>query len=96
MTPHVFDYSNRYRDNRFLLYRENLRRFVAGDRMLNVVDLQRVLKQAARATCRWRASAAPRRGEDRIGGPGRAGKGGPDVARATYPALASPTDTAHP
>jgi phosphoglycerate dehydrogenase-like enzyme len=41
MTPHVSDYSNRYRDNQFLLYRENLRRFVAGDKMLNVVDLQR-------------------------------------------------------
>ncbi len=34
MTPHVSDYSNRYRDNQFLLYRENLRRYVAGDRML--------------------------------------------------------------
>ncbi len=41
ITPHVSDYSNRYRDNQFLLYRENLRRYVAGDRMLNVVDLQR-------------------------------------------------------
>jgi phosphoglycerate dehydrogenase-like enzyme len=41
MTPHVSDYSNRYRDNQFLLYRENLRRYVAGDRMLNVVDLRR-------------------------------------------------------
>jgi phosphoglycerate dehydrogenase-like enzyme len=41
MTPHVSDYSNRYRDNQFLLYRENLRRYVAGDRMLNVIDLQR-------------------------------------------------------
>ena len=41
MTPHVSDYSNRYRDNQFLIYRENLRRYVAGDRMLNVVDLQR-------------------------------------------------------
>lgn len=41
MTPHVSDYSNRYRDNQFLLYRENLRRYVAGDRMLNVVDLDR-------------------------------------------------------
>jgi phosphoglycerate dehydrogenase-like enzyme len=41
MTPHVSDYSNRYRDNQFLLYRENLRRYVAGDRMLNVVDLNR-------------------------------------------------------
>ena len=41
LTPHVSDYSNRYRDNQFLLYRENLRRYVAGDRMLNVVDLQR-------------------------------------------------------
>lgn len=41
MTPHVSDYSNRYRDNQFLLYRENLRRYVAGDRMLNVVDLLR-------------------------------------------------------
>ena len=41
MTPHVSDYSNRYRDNQFLLYRENFRRYVAGDRMLNVVDLQR-------------------------------------------------------
>lgn len=41
MTPHVSDYSNRYRDNQFLLYRENLRRYVNGDRMLNVVDLQR-------------------------------------------------------
>ncbi|MCJ7627184.1 MAG: D-2-hydroxyacid dehydrogenase [Longimicrobiales bacterium] len=41
MTPHVSDYSNRYRDNQFLLYRENLRRYVAGDKMLNVVDLQR-------------------------------------------------------
>ncbi len=41
VTPHVSDYSNRYRDNQFLLYRENLRRFVAGDKMLNVVDLQR-------------------------------------------------------
>lgn len=41
MTPHVSDYSNRYRDNQFLLYRENLRRYVAGNRMLNVVDLDR-------------------------------------------------------
>jgi D-2-hydroxyacid dehydrogenase (NADP+) len=41
VTPHVSDYSNRYRDNQFLLYRENLRRYVAGERMLNVVDLQR-------------------------------------------------------
>lgn len=41
MTPHVSDYSNRYRDNQFLIYRENLRRYVAGDRMLNVVDLER-------------------------------------------------------
>lgn len=41
ITPHVSDYSNRYRDNQFLLYRENLRRYVAGDRMLNVIDLQR-------------------------------------------------------
>jgi len=41
MTPHVSDYSNRYRDNQFLLYRENLRRYIAGDRMLNVIDLQR-------------------------------------------------------
>jgi len=41
MTPHVSDYSNRYRDNQFLLYRENLRRYVAGERMLNVVDLTR-------------------------------------------------------
>jgi phosphoglycerate dehydrogenase-like enzyme len=41
MTPHVSDYSNRYRDNQFLLYRENLRRYVAGERMLNVVDLER-------------------------------------------------------
>ena len=41
MTPHVSDYSNRYRDNQFLLYRENLRRFVAGDPLLNSVDLDR-------------------------------------------------------
>jgi phosphoglycerate dehydrogenase-like enzyme len=41
MTPHVSDYSNRYRDNQFLFFRENLRRFVAGDPMLNVVDLER-------------------------------------------------------
>jgi len=41
MTPHVSDYSNRYRDNQFLLYRENLRRYVAGDPMINVVDLDR-------------------------------------------------------
>jgi phosphoglycerate dehydrogenase-like enzyme len=41
MTPHVSDYSNRYRDNQFLLYRENLRRYVAGEKMLNVVDLDR-------------------------------------------------------
>ncbi len=41
MTPHVSDYSNRYRDNQFILYRENLRRYIAGERMLNVVDLNR-------------------------------------------------------
>ncbi len=41
MTPHVSDYSNRYRDNQFLIYRENLRRYIAGDRMLNLVDLRR-------------------------------------------------------
>ena len=41
VTPHVSDYSNRYRDNQFLLYRENLRRYVLGERMLNVVDLAR-------------------------------------------------------
>jgi phosphoglycerate dehydrogenase-like enzyme len=41
VTPHVSDYSNRYRDNQFLLFRENLRRYVLGDRMLNVIDLDR-------------------------------------------------------
>jgi len=41
VTPHVSDYSNRYRDNQFLLFRENLRRYVLGDRMLNVVDLDK-------------------------------------------------------
>ena len=41
MTPHVSDYSPRYRDNQYVFYRENLRRYIAGERLLNLIDVQR-------------------------------------------------------
>ncbi len=41
MTPHVSDYSPRYRDNQYVFYRENLRRYIAGEKLLNLIDIQR-------------------------------------------------------
>jgi phosphoglycerate dehydrogenase-like enzyme len=41
LTPHVSADSDLDEDARWLLVRENLRRFVAGDRMLSVVDTTR-------------------------------------------------------
>jgi phosphoglycerate dehydrogenase-like enzyme/glyoxylase-like metal-dependent hydrolase (beta-lactamase superfamily II) len=41
ITPHFAAWSDAGRERRWLLYRENLRRFVAGERMLSVVDPER-------------------------------------------------------
>jgi phosphoglycerate dehydrogenase-like enzyme/glyoxylase-like metal-dependent hydrolase (beta-lactamase superfamily II) len=41
ITPHYAAWSDAGRERRWLLYRENLRRFVAGERMLSVVDPER-------------------------------------------------------
>ena len=41
MTPHVSDYSPRYRDNQYVFYRENLRRYMAGEPLLNLIDVNR-------------------------------------------------------
>jgi phosphoglycerate dehydrogenase-like enzyme len=38
ITPHFAAWSDEGRELRWLLYRENLRRFVAGERLLSVVD----------------------------------------------------------
>jgi phosphoglycerate dehydrogenase-like enzyme len=41
ITPHVSAQSDLERDDRWLIVRENLRRYVAGEKMLSVVDLKR-------------------------------------------------------
>ena len=41
MTPHVSDYSPRYRDNQYVFFRENLRRYIAGEPLLNLIDINR-------------------------------------------------------
>lgn len=41
ITPHVSDYSDKHEDTVWLLYRENLRRYVAGDKLLNVIDMEK-------------------------------------------------------
>jgi phosphoglycerate dehydrogenase-like enzyme len=41
ITPHYAAWSDVGRERRWLLYRENLRRFVAGERLLSVVDPER-------------------------------------------------------
>ena len=41
MTPHVSDYSPRYRDNQYVFYRENLRRYISGEPLLNLIDVNR-------------------------------------------------------
>ena len=41
ITPHMASWSDRRNERLFELYRENLRRFVNGDPLLNVVDLER-------------------------------------------------------
>lgn len=41
ITPHVSDYSDKHEDTVWDLYRENLRRYIAGDKLLNVVDMDK-------------------------------------------------------
>jgi phosphoglycerate dehydrogenase-like enzyme len=41
ITPHISGMSDRGRDRLWILVEENLRRYVAGDRMLSVVDVDR-------------------------------------------------------
>jgi phosphoglycerate dehydrogenase-like enzyme len=41
ITPHVSATSDRLFERVFLLARENLRRYVNGDRLLSVVDVER-------------------------------------------------------
>ncbi len=41
ITPHVSDYSDKHEDTVWYLYRENLRRYIAGDKLLNVVDMEK-------------------------------------------------------
>jgi phosphoglycerate dehydrogenase-like enzyme len=38
ITPHYAAWSDVGRERRWLLFRENLRRFVAGERLLSIVD----------------------------------------------------------
>lgn len=41
ITPHVSDYSDKHEDVVWDLYRENLRRYIAGDKLLNVIDMDK-------------------------------------------------------
>lgn len=41
ITPHVSDYSDKHEDTVWDLYRENLRRYIAGDKLLNVIDMEK-------------------------------------------------------
>jgi phosphoglycerate dehydrogenase-like enzyme len=41
ISPHAAGRSDRSRDRLFLLVQENLRRYVAGEPMLSVVDFER-------------------------------------------------------
>jgi phosphoglycerate dehydrogenase-like enzyme len=41
ITPHVSDYSDKHKDTVWQLYRKNLRRYIAGDKLLNVIDLEK-------------------------------------------------------
>jgi phosphoglycerate dehydrogenase-like enzyme len=41
ITPHMSGMSDRRRDRLWILIEENLRRYVAGERMLSVVDVER-------------------------------------------------------
>ena len=41
ITPHVSDYSDKHEDTVWQLYRENLRRYIAGDKLLNVIDMNK-------------------------------------------------------
>ncbi len=41
ITPHVSDYSDKHEDTVWDLYRENLRRYIAGDKLLNVIDMKK-------------------------------------------------------
>ncbi|RLA29863.1 MAG: D-2-hydroxyacid dehydrogenase, partial [Gammaproteobacteria bacterium] len=41
ITPHVSDYSDKHEDTVWQLYRENLRRYIAGDKLLNVIDMEK-------------------------------------------------------
>ncbi len=41
ITPHVSDYSDKHEDTVWYLYRENLRRYIAGDKLLNVIDMEK-------------------------------------------------------
>jgi phosphoglycerate dehydrogenase-like enzyme len=41
ITPHTAGRSDKGRDRLFLLVQENLRRYVAGEPMLSVVDIER-------------------------------------------------------
>ena len=41
ITPHVSDYSDKHEDTVWYLYRENLRRYIAGDKLLSVIDMEK-------------------------------------------------------
>jgi phosphoglycerate dehydrogenase-like enzyme len=41
MTPHISSASDLPGDSRWIIAAENLRRYIAGEKMLSVVDLQR-------------------------------------------------------
>ncbi len=41
ITPHVSDYSDKHEDTVWDLYRENLRRYIAGDKLLSVIDMEK-------------------------------------------------------
>ena len=41
ITPHISSGSDLPREQRWMVARENLRRYIAGERMLSVVDLER-------------------------------------------------------
>jgi len=41
ISPHVAGLSPHYKDRAFLLFKENLRRYLAGEELLNRIDLDR-------------------------------------------------------
>ena len=64
ITPHYAAWSDVGRERRWLLFRENLRRFVAGERLFSVVDPGTgILKHRVHPSCRCRSARIRRDGD---------------------------------